>query len=165
MGGRSDVGKKLANVALTELQSSSDAGNMYTRAVINDDGTCTINDAKAWVSLAGEVDAFLTVVKISDESDRKDMAMTAFPADAKGVGFGPGNDTLPYEYLPLSELLSVVPCKNVLKVARYSVPESYGEKRLKNRKYRRSSLRRALEAIFWRQVYRPRLLRSLLAGI
>ena len=32
-------GRKLANFALTEPQSGSDATNMYSRAVINDDGT------------------------------------------------------------------------------------------------------------------------------
>jgi len=47
-------GRKLANFALTEPQSGSDAVTMYTRAQINDDGTWTINGAKAWVSLAHE---------------------------------------------------------------------------------------------------------------
>ena len=56
-------GRKLANFSLTEPQSGSDATNMYSRAVINDDGTWTINGAKAWVSLAGEADIYFTVVK------------------------------------------------------------------------------------------------------
>ncbi|MBL4874584.1 MAG: acyl-CoA dehydrogenase family protein [Rhodobacteraceae bacterium] len=97
-------GKKLANFALTEPQSGSDAANMYTRAVINDDGTWTINGAKAWVSLAGEADIYFTVVKTSDESGHKDMAMIAIPADAKGVSFGPRYDTPSYEFLPLGEM-------------------------------------------------------------
>lgn len=97
-------GKKLANFALTEPQSGSDAGNMYTRAVINDDGTWTINGAKAWVSLAGEADVYFTVVKTSDEPGHKDMSMIAIPADAKGVSFGPRYDTPSYEFLPLSEM-------------------------------------------------------------
>ena len=97
-------GKKLANFALTEPQSGSDAANMYSRAVINDDGTWTINGAKAWVSLAGEADIYFTVVKTSDEPGHKDMAMIAIPADAKGVSFGPRYDTPSYEFLPLGEM-------------------------------------------------------------
>ncbi len=97
-------GKKLANFALTEPQSGSDAANMYTRAVVNDDGTWTINGAKAWVSLAGEADVYFTVVKTSDEPGHKDMSMIAIPADAKGVSFGPRYDTPSYEFLPLSEM-------------------------------------------------------------
>ena len=97
-------GKKLANFALTEPQSGSDAANMYTRAVVNDNGTWTINGAKAWVSLAGEADVYFTVVKTSDEPGHKDMSMIAIPADAKGVSFGPRYDTPSYEFLPLSEM-------------------------------------------------------------
>lgn len=97
-------GRKLANFALTEPQSGSDATNMYSRAVINDDGTWTINGAKAWVSLAGEADVYFTVVKTSDEPGHKDMAMIAIPADAEGLSFGPAYDTPSYEFLPLSEM-------------------------------------------------------------
>ncbi len=97
-------GRKLANFALTEPQSGSDAGNMYSRAVINDDGTWTINGAKAWVSLAGEADVYFTVVKTSDVPGHKDMAMIAIPADAKGLTFGPRYETPSYNFLPLSEM-------------------------------------------------------------
>ncbi|MDU8929196.1 acyl-CoA dehydrogenase family protein [Alisedimentitalea sp. MJ-SS2] len=97
-------GRKLANFALTEPQSGSDAGNMYSRAVINDDGTWTINGAKAWVSLAGEADIYFTVVKTSDKPGHKDMAMIAIPADAEGLSFGPRYETPSYEFLPLSEM-------------------------------------------------------------
>ncbi|MDQ7071179.1 MAG: acyl-CoA dehydrogenase family protein [Rhodobacterales bacterium] len=97
-------GHKLANFALTEPQSGSDATNMYTRAQINDDGTWTINGAKAWVSLAGEADVYFTVVKTTDAPGHKDMAMIAIPADAKGVSFGEAYDTASYEFLPLAEM-------------------------------------------------------------
>jgi len=97
-------GRKLANFALTEPQSGSDAMTMYTRAVINGDGTWTINGAKAWVSLADEADVYLTVVKTSDAPGHKDMAMIAIPKDAEGVSFGPRYDTPSYEFLPLSEM-------------------------------------------------------------
>lgn len=97
-------GRKLANFALTEPQSGSDPMNMYSRAVINDDGTWTINGAKAWVSLAGEADIYFTVVKTTDQPGHKDMAMIAIPADAEGLSFGPKYDTPSYRFLPMSEM-------------------------------------------------------------
>ena len=97
-------GEMLANFAITEPQSGSDAGNMYSRAKVNDDGTWTINGAKAWVSLAGEADIYFTVVKTSDAPGHKDMAMIAIPADAEGLTFGPRYDTASYNFLPLSEM-------------------------------------------------------------
>lgn len=97
-------GRKLANFSLTEPQSGSDASNMYSRAVINDDGTWTISGAKAWVSLAGEADVYLTVVKTSNEPGHKDMAMIAIPADAEGLTFGPKYETPSYNFLPIGEM-------------------------------------------------------------
>ncbi len=97
-------GEMLANFAITEPQSGSDAGTMYTRAKINGDGTWTINGAKAWVSLAGEADYYFTVVKTSDKPGHKDMAMIAIPKDADGLTFGPRYDTASYNFLPLSEM-------------------------------------------------------------
>lgn len=97
-------GRKLANFALTEPQSGSDATNMYSRAVINDNGTWTINGAKAWVSLAGEADIYFTVVKTTDEPGHKDMAMIAIPADTPGLTFGPLYETPSYNFLPMSEM-------------------------------------------------------------
>lgn len=97
-------GRKLANFALTEPQSGSDPMKMYTRATINDNGTWTINGAKAWVSLATEADVYFTVVKTSDAPGHKDMAMIAIPADAAGVSFGPKYDTPSYNFLPMSEM-------------------------------------------------------------
>ncbi|MCP5037058.1 MAG: acyl-CoA dehydrogenase [Rhodobacteraceae bacterium] len=97
-------GRKLANFALTEPQSGSDAVNMYSRAVINGDGTWTINGAKAWVSLAGEADVYLTVVKTSDKPGHQDMAMIAIPKDTPGLSFGPRYQTPSYDFLPLAEM-------------------------------------------------------------
>lgn len=97
-------GRKLANFSLTEPQSGSDAATMHTRARINGDGTWTISGAKAWVSLAGEADIYLTVVKTSDAPGHKDMAMIAIPRDTKGLSFGPLYDTGSYNFLPLGEM-------------------------------------------------------------
>ncbi len=98
------AGHKLANFALTEPQSGSDATTMYTRAKINGDGTWTINGAKAWVSLADEADIYLTVVKTTDKPGHQDMAMIAIPKDAPGVSFGPRYQTPSYNFLPLAEM-------------------------------------------------------------
>jgi alkylation response protein AidB-like acyl-CoA dehydrogenase len=97
-------GRKLANFALTEPQSGSDPGTMYSRAVINDDGTWTISGAKAWVSLADEADIYFTVVKTTDAPGHKDMAMIAIPKEAEGLSFGPLYDTPSYRFLPMSEM-------------------------------------------------------------
>ncbi len=109
-------GRKLANFALTEPQSGSDAANMYTRAVVKD-GLWTINGKKAWVSLAGEADIYLTVVKTSDTPGHKDMAMIAIPKDTPGLSFGPLYDTPSYKFLPLAEMYLdnvVVPEENII---------------------------------------------------
>ncbi|MCP5072251.1 MAG: acyl-CoA dehydrogenase [Rhodobacteraceae bacterium] len=97
-------GELLANFALTEPQSGSDAGNMYSRAQVNGDGTWTLNGAKAWVSLAGEADLYFVVVKTSDQPGHKDMAMIAVPKEASGLTFGPRYQTPSYNFLPLSEM-------------------------------------------------------------
>ncbi|MBL1434849.1 MAG: acyl-CoA dehydrogenase family protein [Rhodobacteraceae bacterium] len=109
-------GRKLANFALSEPQSGSDASNMYTRAVVKD-GMWTINGAKAWVSLAGEADVYLTVVKTSDAPGHKDMAMIAIPKDTPGLSFGPLYNTPSYNFLPLAEMYLdnvVVPEENII---------------------------------------------------
>lgn len=110
-------GRRLANFALTEPQSGSDAATMFTRARLNEDGTWTINGAKAWVSLAGEADIYLTVVKTSDEPGHRDMAMIAIPAGTSGLSFGPRYDTPSYRFLPLGEMYLkdvTVPAANVI---------------------------------------------------
>ena len=110
-------GRKLANFALTEPQSGSDATNMYTRATINDDGTWTVNGKKAWVSLAGEADIYLTVVKTTDKPGHRDMAMIAIPKDTPGLSFGPRYQTPSYNFLPLAEMFLdnvTVPEENII---------------------------------------------------
>ena len=97
-------GRKLANFSLTEPQSGSDAATMYSRARINGDGTWTISGAKAWVSLAGEADIYLTVVKTSDAPGHKDMAMIAIPKGTPGLSFGPVYDTGSWNFLPVGEM-------------------------------------------------------------
>jgi len=98
------AGRRLANFSLTEPQSGSDPANMRTLGRANKDGTWTISGAKAWVSLAGEADIYLTVVKTTDAPGHRDMAMIAIPRDAKGLRFGPRYETASYRFVPISEM-------------------------------------------------------------
>ena len=110
-------GRKLANFSLTEPQSGSDPATMYSRARNNGDGTWTINGAKAWVSLSGEADIYLTVVKTSEVPGHKDMAMIAVPKGTTGLSFGPLYDTPSYCFLPVGEMYLkdvVVPQENII---------------------------------------------------
>ncbi len=110
-------GRKLANFSLTEPQSGSDPATMYSRARNNGDGTWTINGAKAWVSLSGEADIYLTVVKTSEVPGHKDMAMIAVPKGTTGLSFGPLYDTPSYRFLPIAEMYlkdAVVPQENII---------------------------------------------------
>jgi alkylation response protein AidB-like acyl-CoA dehydrogenase len=110
-------GRRLANFSLTEPQSGSDPAEMRTRARANADGSWTISGSKAWVSLAGEADVYLTVVKTSDAPGHRDMAMIAVPRDAKGLRFGSRYDTPSYRFLPISEMYLdqvTVPANNVI---------------------------------------------------
>ena len=97
-------GRKLANFALTEPQSGSDAATMRTTATATDNGGFVINGAKAWVSLATEADVYLVVAKTSDAPGHKDMAMFAIPATATGLEFGALYDTPSYRFLPMAEM-------------------------------------------------------------
>jgi hypothetical protein len=111
------AGSVLANFSLTEPQSGSDAATMFTRARINGDGSWTVNGAKAWVSLAGEAEIYLTFVKTSDAPGYKDMAMIAIPRETPGLSFGPRYRTPSYRFLPLSEIYLndvTVPQANVI---------------------------------------------------
>ena len=110
-------GRKLANFSLTEPQSGSDAATMHSRARIDGDGTWTINGAKAWVSLAGEADVYLVVVKTSEAPGYKDMAMVAVPKGTPGLSFGPLYETPSYTFLPVGEMYLdevTVPDENVI---------------------------------------------------
>jgi len=97
-------GESLGGFVLTEAQSGSDAAKVHTRAVINDDGSYTINGSKAWVSLAGIADIYLVVVNTSEQAGKDDIAMIAVPKDAEGVSFGEPYEKLVSPFLPIADM-------------------------------------------------------------
>lgn len=110
-------GKALGGFVLTEPQSGSDAADIRTKAVINDDGSYTINGSKAWVSLANVADIYLVVVKTSDKPGKDDIAMVAVPKNTKGVSFGEPYDKLVSPFLPIADMFFenvTVPAENVI---------------------------------------------------
>lgn len=110
-------GESLGGFVLTEAQSGSDAARVHTQAVVNKDGSYTINGSKAWVSLAEVADIYLVVVKTSNESGKDDIAMVAVPKDTKGISFGVPYDKLVSPFLPIADMFFdgvTVPDNNVI---------------------------------------------------
>ena len=110
-------GKALGGFVLTEPQSGSDAASVRTKAVINKDGSYTINGSKAWVSLADVADIYLVVVKTSDKPGKDDIAMVAVPKDTPGLSFGKPYDKLISSFLPIADMFLenvTVPAENVI---------------------------------------------------
>ncbi|MBC8335686.1 MAG: acyl-CoA dehydrogenase family protein [Anaerolineales bacterium] len=110
-------GKALGGFVLTEPQSGSDAARVRTHAVVNKNGSYTINGSKAWVSLADVADIFLVVVKTSEKPGKDDIAMVAVPKDTPGLSFGKPYDKLVSSFLPIADMFLenvTVPAENVI---------------------------------------------------
>ena len=110
-------GESLGGFVLTEAQSGSDAAKVLTRAVINKDGSYTINGSKAWVSLADVADIYLVVVNTSSEPGKDDIAMIAVPKDTEGISFGAPYEKLVSPFLPIADMFFdsvTVPGSNVI---------------------------------------------------
>ena len=110
-------GESLGGFVLTEAQSGSDAAKVLTRAVINKDGSYTINGSKAWVSLADVADIYLVVVNTSREPGKDDIAMIAVPKDTEGISFGVPYEKLVSPFLPIADMFFdsvTVPGSNVI---------------------------------------------------
>ncbi len=66
--GRCMEGEMLSAFALTEPSSGSDAMNIHTKAVLDEDGThYVINGAKQWITNAGWADLFVLFAKVDGE--------------------------------------------------------------------------------------------------
>jgi alkylation response protein AidB-like acyl-CoA dehydrogenase len=110
-------GEALGGFVLTEPQSGSDAANLRTTAVINEDGSYTINGFKSWVSLADVADVFLVVVKIEDLPGTDGIAMVAIPKDTPGVSFGEPYSKIVSSFMPNADMYfkdATVPADHVI---------------------------------------------------
>ena len=110
-------GESLGGFVLTEAQSGSDAAKVRTQAVINEDGSYTINGSKAWVSLADVADVYLVVVRTSSIPGKDDIAMVAVPKDTRGISFGDPYDKLVSPFLPIADMFFdsvTVPASHVI---------------------------------------------------
>ncbi len=79
-------GHKIGAYSLTEPMSGSDAGNMQSRAVLNEAGThYIINGTKSWVTSAPVADFVVLFTMTAPE--KKHKGITAFLIDANQPGF------------------------------------------------------------------------------
>jgi alkylation response protein AidB-like acyl-CoA dehydrogenase len=82
-------GEAIGAYALTEPQSGSDAGNMRSRAVLSDDGShYVINAKKSWIT-SGPVARYLVLFAMTDP-DQGAGGVSAFLIDTEEDGFSRG---------------------------------------------------------------------------
>ncbi len=81
-------GEEIGAYALTEPQSGSDASNMRTRAVKNENGDWVINGKKSWIT-SGPVARYIVVFAMT-APDKGAKGVSAFIIDTKVDGFKPG---------------------------------------------------------------------------
>ncbi len=83
------TGEKIGAYSLTEPMSGSDAGNMASRAVLNDAGThYLINGRKSWVTSAPYAD--FIVLFVMTQPEKKHKGVTAFIIETDKPGFSRG---------------------------------------------------------------------------
>ncbi len=83
------TGEEIGAYALTEPQSGSDAANMRSRAVLSDDGShYVINARKSWIT-SGPVARYLVLFAVTDP-DAGARGVTAFLIDAERDGYHRG---------------------------------------------------------------------------
>ena len=82
-------GEAIGAYALTEPQSGSDAGNMRSRAVLSEDGShYVINAKKSWIT-SGPVARYLVLFAMTDP-DKGAGGVSAFLIDTEKEGFSRG---------------------------------------------------------------------------
>ena len=83
------TGEKIGAYSLTEPMSGSDAGNMASRAVLNEAGThYVINGRKSWVTSAPFAD--IVVLFTMTQPEKKHNGITAFIIETDKPGFARG---------------------------------------------------------------------------
>jgi acyl-CoA dehydrogenase family protein 9 len=88
-------GRKLAGFALTEPEAGSDAFNVQSRAVLNGDGSWTLNGEKRWIGNGGRGSVFVAFARTEVGGEDRH---TAFIVEKGMEGFEAGE---PYETMGL----------------------------------------------------------------
>jgi acyl-CoA dehydrogenase family protein 9 len=84
------AGEQVAAFALTEATAGSDVQGMKTRAVVNEDGSYTLNGEKIWITNGGLADVITVFAKLKCVRDGEEKErITAFIVD-KSMGFTAG---------------------------------------------------------------------------
>jgi len=91
-------GDKLASYCLTEPGHGSDAGNLKTTAVKNNQGY-VLNGSKTFISGAGSTDVLIVMAR-TGEAGPKGISCFMVPADAKGVDYGKKEDKMGWNSQP-----------------------------------------------------------------
>jgi Acyl-CoA dehydrogenases len=91
-------GEKLASYCLTEPGHGSDAGNLKTTAVKNNDGY-VLNGSKTFISGAGSTDVLIVMAR-TGEAGPKGISCFMVPADADGVEYGKKEDKMGWNSQP-----------------------------------------------------------------
>jgi short-chain 2-methylacyl-CoA dehydrogenase len=83
------AGERLASFGLTEPEAGSDAGNVHTRAAL-DDGEWTVNGAKQFITNAGtDISGCVTITAVTGERDsRKEISNITVPTGTPGYEIG-----------------------------------------------------------------------------
>jgi alkylation response protein AidB-like acyl-CoA dehydrogenase len=80
-------GDKLAAFCLSEPNFGSDAGSLQCRAD-RDGDDYVLNGSKAWVTLGGVADWYMTFVRIGPGARTKGISLIMVPKDTPGLSFG-----------------------------------------------------------------------------
>ena len=107
-------GRRVAALALTELEGGSDVAATACRAERKGD-TYVLNGAKAWISNGGLADQYIVIARSGDAPGAKGLSAFLVDADTPGLSTGPNIDLIAPH--PISEVYfenCVVPAENML---------------------------------------------------
>ncbi len=107
-------GEYIGAYCLTEPDAGSDANSGTTKAVLNDDGTYTLNGVKMWITNGGIADVLTVFAKIGDDKN-----LSAFIVDrsSEGVEVAPDEEKMGIQGSSTTQIFFTdvkVPAENLL---------------------------------------------------
>src|SRR5690625_917200 len=81
-------GEYLGAFALTEPGAGSDAVNIKTKAVKDDEGNYILNGSKVFITNGGEADTYITFARTSEEKGSKGISAFIIEKDTPGLNIG-----------------------------------------------------------------------------